>query len=654
MERWKKRSVDLITSLYLGSKEETPSVSPYYPQKIAVSGKEERYFHRHSPERVGISSKRIYNLLTELENEKRANIHNLMILCEKEVISECSREGYDVNVWHLSHSMSKSVTGLAVGILVDEGLLSTETLIKDIFPELEYRDKRFAEITVEHLLTMRCGVDFSEAGAVTESDWTKEFFLSSMRFAPGEAFSYNSMNSYILARIVERISGASFISMVEKRLFEPLKIKNFLWELGPEGTVKGGWGLYLSSESWAKLALLVLQKGIFEEKRVLSEEWIKKCTTPSSSKRETATCFGYGYHIWLSEFGEVLFNGMLGQNVWICPENRLIAVIQSGNNELFSDSAALMIIRKYLRGKIQDRLYRLDVKMLHEKERNFFDSRMWVHPLVRKPKGIFAFLGMKEKRDFDRRWQDILGTHVFIRNNIGILPLFVRGMQNNLHSFIERITLSCEDEALFFAFVESGIEYKVEVGLYGYAETELDFRGERYLAKVMGGVKKAPSGITEFRIEFLFPELPNTRMIKITVPGENKIRVEFLEMPNSRAIDELVERMPEQSPLIGFAFGLLARGFGEDFISKRTEEAFSPILIGVDPEFEGFGSILEGESVAARKRAKIGRLLHLFVDRFFGDDEGDDEMKEKNKRSRKLFISEILTIIRSENKDKKR
>ncbi len=654
MEKWKKRSVDLLTSLYLGSKEKTTSVIPYYPQKISTSGREERYFRRHSPERCGVSSKRIYNMLSELECERRANIHNLMVLKEGEVISECSRDGYNVNVWHLSHSMSKTVTGMAIGLLFDDGLINTDMKLIDIFPELPYRDKRFADITVEHLLTMRAGVDFSEAGAVTESGWTAAFFKSSMYFAPGDAFNYNSMNSYILARIVERIAGRSFLSIVESRLFEPLAIKNFLWELSPEGTAKGGWGLYLSAESWAKLGQMVMDKGVFEGARILSAEWIRRTVYPASSPLDTVSTFGYGYQIWVSEYGEILFNGMLGQNVWICPQNRIIAVIQSGNNELFQDSPALMIIRKYLRGEIRDELHRYDIKVLHEKERGFFDSRMWVRPLSTRGRRFLHFLRLREKYEFDKRWQDIFGTYIFIHNNIGILPLFVRGMQNNLHSSLEKITLFREEESLFLSFVESGVEYKVEVGLYGYADTELDFRGERYLVKVMGEVRHSASGISEFRIEFLFPELPNTRMMRITIPGENKIRLEMLEIPNSRVVDELVGRMPSQSPLIGFAFGLIERGFGEDFISKRTEEAFAPVLIGADMEFEGYQTILDGENITAEKRARIGRLLHLFVDRFFGDDDDDDddETREKKKRSRKLFISEILSIIRSEENKK--
>lgn len=651
MEKWKKRSVDLLTSLYLGSKEEGSSVIPYYPQKVAVSGAERRYFRRTSPERHGISSKRFYNMLSELECERRANVHNLMVLCNGEVISECSRAGYDVNVWHLSHSMSKSVTGLVIGTLFDEGALDINMRLVDVFPELPYRDRRFADITIEHLLTMRSGVDFSEAGAVTESAWTEAFFLSTMRTAPGSSFNYNSMNSYILARVSERLSKRRFSDLVKERIFEPLYIENHLWELGPEGTEKGGWGLYLSTESWAKLGQTVLSGGVFDGKRIISEEWIDRSVKMVSSPKETSSVFGYGYQIWTSGEGEILFNGMLGQNVWISPQNQIVAVIQSGNNELFQDSPALAILRRNLRGKIRDGLRRTDIKPLHDKERRFFDSRMWVRPL-RAERGFMYFLGIRERRAFDKRWTDIIGTYAFARNNVGLLPLFVRGMQNNLHSSLERLTLERVGEELWMTVVESGVPYRIHVGLYGYEECILDFRGEAYIVKVMGEVRRGGSGECEFRIELLFPELPNTRMIKITVPREDKIRLELSEVPNSRVIDELVGRMPQQSPLIGFAFGLLSRGFGEDFITKRTEEAFSPVLIGADIDFEGYETIIDTENIEVQKRARLGRLLHLLVDRIFGDEDG--EQTPEQKRSNKAFFAELFALIRaSDEKDKK-
>ena len=133
MEKWKKRSIDLLTSLAFGT-DGTPSVVPYYPQKTEISGYEEQYFHRIVPEKVGVSSGRLLAMLKALEKEKRSNIHSLVCLKGGEVICECAYPGYGVNTWHLSHSMSKTVTGIAVGMLVDDGLLDISTPLYKLFP----------------------------------------------------------------------------------------------------------------------------------------------------------------------------------------------------------------------------------------------------------------------------------------------------------------------------------------------------------------------------------------------------------------------------------------------------------------------------------------------------------------------------------------
>ena len=193
MEKWKKRAVNLLSALAFGS-DGTPSVIPYYPQKTKISSHEHKYFVRSVPERHGISSRRIYSMLCSLETEPRANVQGLMVLCGGEVISECTRDGYDLNTWRLSHSMSKTVTGMAIGMLVDEGKLRLTERLVDIFPEIPYKDKNFPLITVEHLLAMTSGVTFGEAGSVTEAEWTRAFFNSPLKFVPGSEFAYNSMD----------------------------------------------------------------------------------------------------------------------------------------------------------------------------------------------------------------------------------------------------------------------------------------------------------------------------------------------------------------------------------------------------------------------------------------------------------------------------
>ena len=239
MEKWKRRSIDLLTTLVFGGRENI-SVVPYYPQKTRVSATEEKFFKRTIPEKKGVSSRRLYNMLCELEAEKRANIHSITVLCGGEVICECATPGYDDKTWHVAHSMSKTVCGMVIGRLCDAGYVGVDMRLVDIFPEIAYKDKKFPLITVEHLLTMTSGVEFAEVGVITEKSWTETFFSSAVKFIPGAKFSYNSMNTYLLARIAERVTGRKFGRLAEELIFVPLGIKNYLWEIGPEGTEKGG------------------------------------------------------------------------------------------------------------------------------------------------------------------------------------------------------------------------------------------------------------------------------------------------------------------------------------------------------------------------------------------------------------------------------
>ena len=624
MDTWLKRAARLLTSISFGS-DGSPSVIPYYPQKLRVSGEEKKYFKRTIPEHFGISSKRLYNMLCELESEHRANIHNLLVLAGGEVICECSRDGYSTNTWHLSHSMSKTVTGMAIGFLVDDGTLRVSDRLVDIFPEIPYKDKRFADITVRHLLSMQTGVPFAEAGSVTETGWTDAFFSSSLKFAPGTSFSYNSMNSYILAKIVTRITGMSLSDFLERRLFSPLGITNYFWEIGPEGIEKGGWGLFMSAESWAKIGYMFLSGGVFEGTVILSEEWIEESSSMWATSPMVNGDFNYAYQMWVGrESEEILFNGMLGQNVWICPKNNIVAVINCGNNELFQMSPALDIIRKYLGCDIEDSLSHSDIRVLHERETHFFDTRRWVRPLEKK-RGILYFLHLRSRESFDTRWDGILGEYALPRNNAGILPLFITGMQNNLDTVIERITLSRVGESLILSFRESGADFSVEVGLYEYKTTVLDFRGEKYMVSVMGEALIGSDGAEEYRIEFLFPEMPNTRMIKLAPGLGGRITVSLTEVPNNRIVDMLLARVPHTSSAIGFALDLLERRFGDGFIEKKVEEIFSPTITAADVSHPNFKFIIEEEEARLAEESGIVRFIKSVVSRFFKETVGMTE-----------------------------
>lgn len=631
----------------------TPSVVPYYPQKTQVSGFEERFFKRSTPERHGISSKRIYNMLCELESERRANIHNLVILHDGEVICECSRDGYGVNTLHLSHSMSKTVTGMMVGIVAEDGLIKTTDKLVDIFPEITYRDKRFADITVEHLLQMTTGVDFAEAGSITESKWTEAFFDSSMRFAPGAKFAYNSMNSYILARIIERVTGKAFGDVARERFFAPLGIKNYFWEKSPEGTEKGGWGLYMSAESWAKVGYMFLSSGVFLGERVLPYEWVEKSSRAGVASGYVNGDFDYGYQMWYSRYGgEHLFNGMLGQNVWVCPKNKIVAVIMGGNNELFQDSPSLDIIRRHLGGEIDDELHRTDYRVLREKQTEFFDSRRWVRPREKKH-GFFYWLGLRQSEIFDTSWNDLLGEYRFGDNNIGMLPLVVRGMQNNLDSRLESLSFLRRDNELYLAFSESGKTHSMAVGFYDYRGTVLNFRGEKYIVKCMGEALTTADGGVEYRIDVVFPELPNSRMLRIIRPSSDRIQIEFFEIPNNRIVENLISKFSEMNSVASMSIDLLERRFGEGIIVKTIKKAFCPILIGADISSPDCEKIVEEENRRAASESRAVKLIRAVVDRFFKenpDTASAEENKPEKMQQKKNIVAGIIEKIYEKNK----
>ncbi|MBQ7387686.1 MAG: serine hydrolase [Clostridia bacterium] len=650
MEKWKKRAVNLLTSLAFGS-ETSPSVVPYYPQKTRISSDEYKYFPRSIPERHGISSRRIYSMLCALESERRANIHGLMIISGGEVISECTKDGYDVNMWRLSHSMSKTVTGMAIGLLCDEGRLKLSDRIVEIFPEITYKDRNFPLITVEHLLAMTSGVTFGEAGSVTETEWTAAYFASPVKFTPGTEFAYNSMNSYILARIVTKISGVGVVEYLRPRLFDPLHIINFFWELSPEGIVKGGWGLYMSMESWAKLGQLVLQGGVFEGRRIFSEWWVGVSTKKQANSPLVNGDFNYGYHLWVGrEDDDVLFNGMLGQNVWVCPKNRLVVVMICGNNELFQDSPALEIIRRHLGCDIRDTDFdRRDARVLREREVRFFDCRRFVVPLKKK-RGFLYWLGVRRRSEYDDKWDNLLGEYVFSQNNVGILPLFIRAMQNNLDSRLEFIRFERSHEELYFTFSESGFAYRIEIGLYEYKDAVLDFRGERYILRTLGEAVVNSDGETEYRIEIVLPELPNTRMMRVFIKSEDEISVEFTENPNNRMADALLDRAM-LSPAISIGVELLERRFGDSFINKKIADTFAPVLVGAKRSSERFDDILAAERARAEEQSRAVKLMRAFVSRFFAEDVYEDEKGKTGDEIRaeqsKNIFTDILDRIRA-------
>jgi len=234
---------------------------------------------RSTPEDQGVSSDLVKSFINSLTGQPDVDIHHLMILRHGKVISEHHAAPYRATDLHMLYSASKTVTALAVGLAVDDGLLTVDDKVSK-----HLRDKMPAtlspaldSLTVRNLLMMASGRKEDLSIFEGNSDWLTTWFAGEF-CAVGQHFSYDSMCTHALAMIVTRLTQKSLLQYVKERLFEPMHITHADWELAPDSVEAAGWGLRLQAESEAKLGLLLLHGGMWDGKQLVSKQWVEQMT----------------------------------------------------------------------------------------------------------------------------------------------------------------------------------------------------------------------------------------------------------------------------------------------------------------------------------------------------------------------------------------
>lgn len=256
---------------------------------------------RH-PEEVGVSSEVLYRFLEDIE-KSGLEYHSFMVIRHGKVAAECFRAPFTENRPHAMYSVSKTVTATAIGIAQQEGYLSLSDRVRDIFPDYtaKIKDERLDNLTVRHLITMTSGKDPSVFADKSKVNWIEHYFSSPWYNEPGKEYRYINENIYLLSAIIKRKTGLCVRDFLRPRLFEPLGIEYPFWETDSDGIEAGGWGLYLKTEDLAKIMLTYSQGGIFNGKRILSEEWVEnasKAQTDTSREFDADASVGYGYCLW--------------------------------------------------------------------------------------------------------------------------------------------------------------------------------------------------------------------------------------------------------------------------------------------------------------------------------------------------------------------
>ena len=528
-----------------------------------------------APEKHGVSSIIIADFLEELYNDETLNVHDVVIVRNGRILCEAYFGSHKSDVWKATFSACKSVVSIAIGMLIDEGKLTLETTLEDIFPkEMKSLTKlRIKNITVYNLLTMKTGMTtLEETGAMNESELFKAYINTPLSYDPGKKFFYNSTNTYILSCIVKKISGKGLSDYLKARLFDPLGIKDYYWAKSAEGIEFGGWGLYITPCDFAKIGLLLLQGGVWNGKRIISKKYVDVATQIHAKSTDSAYGFHYGFQMWVNKRqDQFLFNGMLGQNVWCFKRNGIVIVSNAGNDELFQQSNYFAIVNKYFDRDFLDELPKhfIDKKHLEHVVKKIAVSRNFV-TLTSYELNKYK-LGILPHECQELNGKTLVSTDKRIAT-VGLLPLVWQVVENNYSQGFHSLKFNVRSGKFYVDYYQTDESYTFEVGFGEPKYTNILIHNTPFYIGATGCFSQNEDGKKVFKIRIDFLETPCTLILKL-VYNNGYYEVHHKEMPGKPFVYEKIMGIKQgiaQTPIIGGMTDLAP----DDVIEYQVERMF--------------------------------------------------------------------------------
>lgn len=291
-----------------------------------------------APEAQGMDSSLLAQMLEDMSAEQVA-LHSLLVIRNGYLVTEAYFHPYQPETKIHVQSVTKSVIGALVGLAIRDGYIqNVDQPLLSFYPGRMYANngKSKESIRLKHLLSMTSGLDcqeFSPSGVKMEqtSGWVQFMLDLPLASAPGKQFGYCNGNAHLLSALIEKASGQNTRRYANRVLFQPLGITPLEladWPEDPQEITTGGYGLHLTPLDLAKIALLYLQNGRWEDTQLLPPGWVKESTTQHVQKEDGS---GYGY-LWTvyPDQGCYAALGLGGQQVHIYPEKNLIVVVTAG------------------------------------------------------------------------------------------------------------------------------------------------------------------------------------------------------------------------------------------------------------------------------------------------------------------------------------
>jgi len=342
-----------------------------------------------SPDSAGLDGARLCAIAARLK-ETEADVHAVVIARHGRLVFEQYFAGYDepwgmgggrhefdATTKHDMRSASKSVISLLVGIAIDRKLIAgpDEPVVK-FFPEYSaLKSPGWDNITLRHLLTMSSGMQWDENRAwndprndephlSSEADPLRYILSKPITAPPDMVWTYNGGGTDLLGAIIERVSGKSLEAFAQEALFVPLGISDWEWMKYRNEKIASAVGLRIRPRDAAKIGQLVLDRGAWNGRQIVSPEWIEQSVRPRfQAIGYFSGLFFYGYQWWMGRSiageGEVKWiaaMGLGGQRIFIVPELDLVFMTTSGlYSRPFQGNGALDALTNFIIPSVRDR-----------------------------------------------------------------------------------------------------------------------------------------------------------------------------------------------------------------------------------------------------------------------------------------------------------
>lgn len=299
---------------------------------------------------VKINQDTIKKLIQFINTNPAKDFRGVVVLKDNKLVVEEYFNTYWRETIHDIRSAGKAVTSLLLGIAIDKGLVkSTEQSIYDFFPSPKFTQPakdEHQDIKIKHLLTMSSGLSAddnadnspgSTGNWLTKDNWVNFAISLPMIFTPGKKYVYNDVCPMLVGAIIEQASGKKLADFAKENLFSPLDIREYYWYTASNGSTGPMGNLYISTLDFAKLGQLVINKGQWQGKQVISPTWINEISRKRfdiSKDDPFANAYGYFWFLATKEvngkkYDCVYASGNGGNLLFVVPSENLVVSLTS-------------------------------------------------------------------------------------------------------------------------------------------------------------------------------------------------------------------------------------------------------------------------------------------------------------------------------------